>query len=67
MGAGDDFLPSDFRVLGTDGEVQLNPGDDDQIRLKRGVTTEWEAIDTGEPMADIPAAIEDGARNGNRA
>lgn len=58
-GDGVDFVECDLRVVGTDGEVELNPESDAQIRLKPGATEPWEEIDTGEPLADIPAAIAD--------
>ncbi|UTF52463.1 Gfo/Idh/MocA family protein [Natronosalvus rutilus] len=54
-----DFIDCSLRVLGTGGEVELNPDGDAQICLKLGPTDPWEELDTGEPLADIPAAIVD--------
>jgi predicted dehydrogenase len=54
-----DFLDCQLRVLGTDGAVELNPVGDAQIRFKPGKTEPWEEIDTGDPLADVPAAIVD--------
>lgn len=59
MGDDADFLDCDLRVVGTDGEVELGPAGDAQLRLKPGATEPWEAIDTGDRMADIPAAVVD--------
>ena len=59
MGTDADFIDCDLRVLGTDGAAELNPAGEAQLRVKRGETASWEELDTGEPMADIPAAIAD--------
>lgn len=54
-----DFIDCQLRVTGTDGAVELNPSGDAQIRLKPGAAEPWESIDTGAPLADVPAAIVD--------
>lgn len=56
---GDDLYEADLRVVGSDGEALLNPPGNAQIKLKRGATEPWESIETGEPLADVPAAISD--------
>lgn len=53
------FIACDVRVTGTEGELELNPDGDAQLRVKTTDAAAWDEIDTGEPLADIPAAVDD--------
>ncbi|WP_306061586.1 Gfo/Idh/MocA family protein [Natronococcus wangiae] len=53
------LIACDVRVAGTEGELELNPDGDAQLRVKTDDSAAWDEIDTGEPLADIPAAVDD--------
>ncbi|MFU8868943.1 Gfo/Idh/MocA family protein [Natronococcus sp.] len=53
------FIDCDVRVSGTEGVLELNPDGDAQLRVQTTDDATWDEIDTGEPMADIPAAVDD--------
>ncbi|WP_323173423.1 Gfo/Idh/MocA family oxidoreductase [Natrialba sp. PRR66] len=53
------FIDCDVRVVGTEGVLELNPDGNAQIRVRTADAAAWDEIDTGEPLADIPAAVGD--------